>query len=65
MARVAKYLSTETTTLPSGLRHVLGSRGLKSHLSLAGQITWLKYKCRDALTGSVAYGRNLFSGLRG
>jgi hypothetical protein len=65
MARVERYLSTEMTTLPSGLRHVLGSRGLKSHLSLAGQITWLKYKCRDALTGSLAYGRNLFSGSRG
>ena len=65
MARVERYLNTEMTTLPSGLRHVLGSRGLKSHLSLAGQLTWLKYKCRDALTGSVAYGRNLFSGSRG
>ena len=33
--------------------------------ALAGQLIWLKYKCRDALTGGVAYGRNLFSGLRG
>jgi len=61
MARVERLLNTEMTTLPSGLRHVLGSRGLKSHLSLSGQLTWLRYKCRDALTG----GLNLFSGLRG
>jgi hypothetical protein len=65
MARVEKYLNMEMTTLPSGLRHVLGSRGLKSHLSLTGQLTWLKYKCRDAVTGSVSYGRHLISGLRG
>jgi hypothetical protein len=65
MARVERYLNMELTTLPSGLRHVLGSRGLKGHLSLAGQLTWLKYKCRDAVTGGVSYGRNLISGLRG
>lgn len=65
MARVERYLNTEMTTLPSGLRHVLGSRSLKGHLSLAGQLTWLKYKCRDALTGGVSYGRNMISGLRG
>jgi len=65
MGRVEKLLSTEITTLPSGLRHVLRSRGLKGHLSLSGQLTWLKYKCRDAVTGGMAYGRNLISGLRG
>jgi hypothetical protein len=61
MDRVEKLLSTEMTTLPAGLRHVLKSRGLKGHLSLSGQLEWLKYKCRDAVTGSVAYGRNLIS----
>jgi hypothetical protein len=65
MERVERLLNTEMTTLPSGLRHVLKSRGLKSHLSLSGQLTWLKYKCRDAMTGGVQYGRNLISGLRG
>jgi len=65
MDRVEKLLSTEMTTLPAGLRHVLRSRGLKSHLTLTGQLTWLKYKCRDAFSDSVAYGRNLISGLRG
>jgi hypothetical protein len=61
MDRVEKLLSTEMTTLPAGLRHVLKSRGLKGHLSLSGQLEWLKYKCRDAVTGGVAYGRNLIS----
>jgi hypothetical protein len=65
MARLEKVMNTELTALPPGLRHVLGSRGLKGHLSLVGQWTRVKYKCRDALTGSMAYGRNLFSGLRG
>jgi len=65
MGRVERYLNMEMTTLPSGLRHVLGSRGLKGHLSLSGQLTWLKYKCRDAVTDSMASARNLISGLRG
>ena len=65
MARVERYLNMEMTTLPSGLRHVLGSRGLKGHLSLGGQLTWLKYKCRDAVSDGMSYGRNLISGLRG
>jgi hypothetical protein len=65
MDRVETLLNTEMTTLPAGLRHVLKSRGLKGHLSLSGQLTWLKYKCRDAVSGSMAFGRNLFSGSRG
>jgi hypothetical protein len=65
MDRVEMLLNTEMTTLPAGLRHVLKSRGLKGHLSLSGQLEWLKYKCRDAVSGSMAYGRNLISGLRG
>lgn len=64
MDRVEKLLNTEMTTLPAGLRHVLKSRALKD-LSLTSQLEWLKYKCRDAVSGSVAYGRNLISGLRG
>src|SRR5262249_55422585 len=65
MDRVEKLLSTEMTTLPTGLRHVLRSRSLKGHLSLTGQLTWLRYKCRDVLTDGMIYGRNLISGLRG
>jgi hypothetical protein len=65
MDRVEKLLNTEMTTLPAGLRHVLKSRALKGHLSFSGQLEWLKYKCRDAVSDGVAYGRNLISGLRG
>jgi hypothetical protein len=61
MDRVEKLLNTEMTTLPAGLRHVLKSRGLKGHLSISGQLEWLKYKCRDAVSGGMAYGRNLLS----
>ena len=61
MDRVERLLNTEMTTLPAGLSHVLKSRGLKGHLSFSGQLEWLKYKCRDAVTGSVAYGRNLIA----
>jgi hypothetical protein len=64
MDRVSRLLDTEMTTLPSGLRHVLRSRGLKHHLSLTGQLTRIGWKCRDAVSGGVAYGRNLVSALR-
>jgi hypothetical protein len=64
MALVAKVLTTETRNVPDGLNHILHSRGLRSHNSLSGQITRIGWMCRDALTDSMTYGRNLVSGLR-
>ncbi len=53
---VYEALDTETIELPSGLRHVLKSRGLKQHMTLIGQLTRLGWLCRDAVSGSVATG---------
>lgn len=64
MALVAKVLETETRNVPDGLNHILHSRGLRSHDSLSGQITRIGWMCRDALTDSMAYGRNLVAGFR-
>ncbi len=64
MALVAKVLQTETRNVPDGLNHILHSRGLRHHNSLSGQITRIGWMCRDALTGGVAYGRNLVSAFR-
>jgi len=59
MKAVSDLLSGEQQTLPGGLQHVLGSRALKRHDSVLGQLTWLAWKCRDALTDGAAYCRQL------
>ena len=64
MDEVSRLLDTELHDLPSGLRHVLRSRGLKHHLSVMGQLTRLGWKCRDALAGSMTHGRNLVAAVR-
>jgi hypothetical protein len=64
MAAVAHALDTEEINLPAGLTHVLRSPGLRSHQSLAGRLTWLAYKCRDAVTGGPTYARNLIASFR-
>ena len=64
MDEVSRLLDTELHDLPSGLRHVLRSRGLKHHLSLTGQLARLGWKCRDVLTGSMTHGRNLVAAVR-
>ena len=64
MDGVDDLLDTELQALPSGLSHVLRSRGLKHHLSLMGQLTRLGWKCRDAVTGGMLYARNLVETVR-
>ena len=56
MDLVYEALDTETIELPSGLRHVLKSRGLKQHMTLVGQLTRLGWLCRDAVSDSVTTG---------
>ncbi len=64
MDTVYEALDTESIELPSGLRHVLRSRALKKHMSLIGQLTRLGWKCRDALSGSVATGLHWIAPVR-
>lgn len=56
MDLVYEALDTETIELPSGLRHVLKSRGLKQHMTVMGKLTRLGWACRDAVSESVATG---------
>jgi len=47
---------------PDNVGHVLGSRSLRSHQSLAGRLTYLAWKGRDAVTGGTASLKKLFGG---
>ena len=62
MTRAADVLETELRNLPPGLNHVLGSRALRRHDSLLGQLTYLGWKCRDMVTDSMMYGWHLVVG---
>ena len=61
MNRVAVLVDAEVSRFPPGVGHVLGSRRLRSYQSLAGRLTYLAWKGRDALTGGAAYCRKLVS----
>jgi hypothetical protein len=62
MTRAAQVLETELRNLPPGLNHVLGSRALRRHDSLLGQLTYLGWKCRDMATDSLLYAWHLVAG---
>jgi|SRR5579883_136263 len=59
MQMASDVLDTEVVNLPAGLNHVLRSRTLKHHQSLMGRLTYLGWKCRDAVTGAPAQIRDL------
>jgi len=59
MVRAANVLETELRNLPPGLNHVLGSRALRRHDSLLGQLTYLGWKCRDLVSETMMYGWHL------
>src|SRR5258705_11443268 len=61
MNRVAVLVDAEVSRFPPQVGHVLGSRRLRSYQSLAGRLTYLAWKGRDALTGGAAYCRKLVS----
>ena len=61
MKRVAVLVDADVSLFPPGVGHVLGSRRLRSYQSLAGRLTYLAWKGRDALTGGAAYCRKLVS----
>ena len=50
MAAVEALVATEVHSLPGNLQHVLGTRGSRDHDSLAGRLTSLASKGRDALS---------------
>ncbi len=61
MNAIAVLVEAEVSRFPAEVGHVLGSRRLRSHQSLAGRLTYLAWKGRDALTGGAAYCKKLVS----
>jgi len=53
MTSIATLVEAEVKRFPDNVGHVLGSRRLRSHDSLAGRLTYLAYKGRDAVSGGV------------
>ena len=61
MNAIAVLVEAEVSRFPPEVGHVLGSRRLRSYQSLAGRLTYLAWKGRDALTGGAAYCRKFVS----
>jgi hypothetical protein len=55
MEGIANLVEAEVSRFPDEVGHVLGSRRLRSHNSLAGRLTYLAWKGRDAVTNGAAY----------
>jgi hypothetical protein len=54
MTSIAALVEAEVARFPDNVGHVLGSRRLRSHDSIAGRLTYLAYKGRDAMaSGSL------------
>jgi hypothetical protein len=59
MNAVAVLVKAEVSRFPDKVGHVLGSRRLRGHQSLAGRLTFLAWKGRDVMSGGVAYCKKL------
>jgi hypothetical protein len=54
MNSIAALVEVEIARFPDNVGHVLGSRRLRSHQSLAGRLSYLAWKGRDAWSSGVA-----------
>jgi hypothetical protein len=59
MESIATMVETEVSRFPDEVGHVLGSQRLRSHRSLAGRLTYLAWKSRDAINGGAAFCKRL------
>jgi hypothetical protein len=59
MDAIAALVEAEIARFPDEVDHVLGSRSLRSHQSIAGRITYLAWKGRDAISDGAAYCKKL------
>jgi len=59
MTSVAALVEAEVRRFPDNVGHVLGSRRLRSHDSLAGRLSYLAYKGRDVVSGGAAFCKKL------
>jgi hypothetical protein len=61
MNAIMALVAAEVSRFPAQVGHVLGSRRLRSHDSLAGKLTYLAWKGRDAVTNGAAYCKRLIN----
>jgi hypothetical protein len=61
MSAIAALVEAEVRRFPDNVGHVLGSRHLRSHQSLAGRLTYLAWKARDTVSDGAALFRGLVS----
>jgi hypothetical protein len=59
MDSITALVEAEVARFPDNVGHVLGSRSLRSHQSLAGRLTYLAWKGRDAVSDGAAYCKKL------
>jgi hypothetical protein len=59
MNAIAALVAAEVSRFPDNIGHVLGSRSLRSHQSLAGRLTHLAWKGRDVMSEGAAYCKKL------
>jgi hypothetical protein len=61
MGAIAALVEAEVSRFPDKIDHILGSRSLRRHQSLAGRLSYLAWKGRDALSEGAAYCKRLLS----
>jgi len=61
MSAVSALVEAEVNRFPDEVDHVLASRSLRSHQSLAARLSYLAWKGRDAISGGAAYCKKLIS----
>jgi hypothetical protein len=61
MAAIAALVEAEVSRFPDNVGHILGSRSLRGHQSLAGRMTFWAWKGRDALNDGMAYCKKMVS----
>jgi hypothetical protein len=61
MSAISALVEAEVSRFPDNVDHVLASRSLRSHQSLAGRLTHLAWKGRDAVSDGAAYWKKLIS----
>jgi hypothetical protein len=59
MSAVGTLVEAEVNRFPDEVDHILASRSLRSHQSLAGRLTHLAWKGRDVMSDGAAYWKKL------
>jgi hypothetical protein len=61
MSAINAMVEAEVSRFPDEIRHIMASRSLHRHGSLAGRLTSLAWKGRDAVSDGAAYCKKLIS----